>query len=78
MVCKKCEKKLGSIITPEVWKAGSAKGKEGKKKIGSNALLRSKMLSGGMGKKRASKLKMHKCKLCKVKCHQAGKMGAGK
>ncbi|KAI8048852.1 PDZ-binding protein [Syncephalis plumigaleata] len=62
MVCKKCEKKLGSIACPEVWKEGSrtAKGKD--RKLNENKLLTKT-------KNRLTPYE-NKCRLCKSRVHQ--------
>lgn len=43
MVCEKCEKKLGRVITPDPWKAGARNTVEsGGRKVGENKALTSK------------------------------------
>lgn len=40
MVCDKCEKKLGRVITPDPWKAGARNTVEsGGRKVGENKAL---------------------------------------
>jgi hypothetical protein len=67
MVCSKCEKKLGSISTPEPWKEGSkstAVGSAGRK-LNENKLLSSKA-------KNQFQPYQTSCKLCKKRLHQKG------
>lgn len=43
MVCEKCEKKLGRVITPDPWKAGARNTVEsGGRKVGENKALTAK------------------------------------
>ncbi|KAI9591362.1 PDZ-binding protein [Syncephalis fuscata] len=63
MVCKKCEKKLGKIACPEVWKEGSRNAKLGKdRKLNENKLL-------NKSKNRLVPYE-NKCRLCKSRVHQ--------
>eukprot|EP01126_Amoeba_proteus_P027030 TRINITY_DN2678_c0_g1_i3.p1 TRINITY_DN2678_c0_g1~~TRINITY_DN2678_c0_g1_i3.p1 ORF type:complete len:110 (+),score=17.61 TRINITY_DN2678_c0_g1_i3:162-491(+) len=78
MVCEKCcrpsppfrsnlikgQKKLGALITPEVWKEGSRESLAGGRKA-TNTLL---------SKKRSERANPYssKCKICKSKLHQTG------
>lgn len=42
MVCEKCEKKLGKVITPDPWKSGARNTTEsGGRKVGENKALTS-------------------------------------
>ncbi|PVZ99840.1 hypothetical protein BB558_004125 [Smittium angustum] len=64
MVCNKCQKKLGKVVTPDKWKEGSSNYKIGvNRKIGENKLL-SKPSSSRFAPY------MKKCKLCKSALHQ--------
>ncbi|ORZ08378.1 cysteine-rich PDZ-binding protein-like protein [Absidia repens] len=63
MVCKKCEKKVGTLLAaPDKWKDGAKNVKEGRK-VNQNKLL-----------SKSAKLRFNpyeaKCKLCKSKVHQ--------
>ena len=50
MVCEDCQKKLGRVITPDVWKAGARNTLEsGGRRIGENKLLGSKRFDPGRG-----------------------------
>jgi hypothetical protein len=62
MVCKKCEKKLGTLITPDIWKDGSRNSKSGSagRKINENkALSKKKFVPYGK-----------KCTFCSCSVHQ--------
>lgn len=39
MVCEKCEKKLGRVVTPDPWKAGARNTNESGRKIGENKAI---------------------------------------
>ena len=63
MVCKTCERKLGTITTPDTFKLGSKSttiGSQGRK-LNENKLLSKKSVSLGT-----------KCKTCKKQLHQKG------
>ncbi len=67
MVCEKCEKKLGKVITPDVWKAGARNTTEsGGRAINENKALTSKARSSPYS------TKFEKCRICKTVVHQAG------
>ncbi|XP_059386918.1 cysteine-rich PDZ-binding protein isoform X3 [Carassius carassius] len=56
MVCEKCEKKLGRVITPDTWKDGARNTTEsGGRKLNENKMLTSK-----------------KARICKSSVHQSG------
>ncbi|KAI8099448.1 PDZ-binding protein [Halteromyces radiatus] len=66
MVCKKCEKKVGTLLAaPDKWKEGAKNVKAGQegRKINQNKLL-----------SKSAKIRFNpyeaKCKLCKSKVHQ--------
>jgi hypothetical protein len=63
MVCKKCEKKLGTLITPDIWKDGSRNSKSGSagRKINENKALKGKSKFVPYGKK---------CSYCSSLVHQ--------
>ncbi|KAH9406890.1 PREDICTED: cysteine-rich PDZ-binding protein-like [Rhagoletis zephyria] len=67
MVCEKCQKKLGKVITPDAWKSGARNTTEGGgRSINENKALTSK-------KNRFTPYtKFETCKICKQKVHQAG------
>eukprot|EP00123_Amoebidium_parasiticum_P022781 comp9485_c0_seq1/m.4529 comp9485_c0_seq1/g.4529 ORF comp9485_c0_seq1/g.4529 comp9485_c0_seq1/m.4529 type:complete len:101 (-) comp9485_c0_seq1:120-422(-) len=68
MVCKKCEKKLATLATPDTWKDGS-RNKTGKGE-GARKLNENKLLSKG-AKSRFAPYSA-KCKVCKSTIHQQG------
>ncbi|XP_063427124.1 cysteine-rich PDZ-binding protein-like [Mytilus trossulus] len=67
MVCEKCEKKLGKVITPDPWKTGARNITEGGgRKIGENKALTAK-------KNRFAPYEgFAKCKICRSSVHQKG------
>uniref|UniRef100_H2YPP9 Cysteine-rich PDZ-binding protein n=1 Tax=Ciona savignyi TaxID=51511 RepID=H2YPP9_CIOSA len=69
MVCEKCEKKLGKVITPDPWKSGARNTTEG----GGRKLNENKALT--QGKNRFSPYssgQFVKCRVCKSLVHQIG------
>lgn len=79
MVCEKCQKKLGRVITSDTWKAGARNTIEsGGKKVGENKLLTAKKnrwtpyqaSSSGSGSARSTSF--NKCRVCGSAIHQAG------
>ncbi|CAH4037541.1 unnamed protein product [Pieris brassicae] len=68
MVCEKCEKKLGRVITPDPWKTGARNTVEsGGRKVGEN-----KALTAKKGRYNPYTSKFHECKICRTKVHQVG------
>lgn len=68
MVCEKCEKKLGRVITPDPWKSGARNTVEsGGRKVGEN-----KALSSGKARFNPYTAKFEICKICRQKVHQVG------
>ncbi|XP_043200023.1 cysteine-rich PDZ-binding protein-like [Amphibalanus amphitrite] len=69
MVCDKCQKKLGKVITPDVWKSGARNTTEGGgRKVGENKALTS-------NKNRFSPYSSGSftaCRICRTKVHQVG------
>ncbi|CAH1793097.1 unnamed protein product [Owenia fusiformis] len=68
MVCEKCQKKLGKVITPDPWKSGARNITEGGgRSVGENKALTSK-------KNRFSpyQSEFKKCRICKTSVHQPG------
>jgi hypothetical protein len=64
MVCEKCEKKLSTIITPDVWKAGSMNNAESGRKMGASAaasVMRTSKTKNRMG----PYMGKNKCRECK-------------
>ncbi|XP_077407835.1 cysteine-rich PDZ-binding protein isoform X1 [Vanacampus margaritifer] len=69
MVCEKCEKKLGRVITPDTWKDGARNTIEsGGRKRNENKLLTSKKARFDP----YSKTGFAKCRICKSSVHQSG------
>jgi len=70
MVCDKCEKKLGKIVTPDPWKSGARNTTEsGGRKVGENkALSASKNRFSPYGQPS----QFQKCRICKSSVHQKG------
>lgn len=69
MVCGKCEKKLGKVITPDTWKSGARNTTEG----GGRRVAENKALTAG--KQRFNPYsggKFQKCRICSEKVHQVG------
>ena len=68
MVCDKCEKKLGRVITPDPWKSGARNTVEsGGRKIGEN-----KAISGNKARFNPYTSKFENCRICRQKVHQVG------
>ncbi|XP_055594711.1 cysteine-rich PDZ-binding protein [Uranotaenia lowii] len=69
MVCEKCEKKLGKVITPDPWKAGARNTTEGGgRKINENKAL----TSAAKNRYNPMSATFAPCRICKQKIHQAG------
>lgn len=68
MVCEKCEKKLGRVITPDPWKNGARNTVEsGGRKVGEN-----KALSAGKARFNPYTAAFVTCRICRQKVHQVG------
>ncbi|XP_039254600.1 cysteine-rich PDZ-binding protein-like [Styela clava] len=68
MVCDKCQKKLGTVATPDPWKTGAKNTNEGGRKINEN-----KALTGTKNRYNPySSGKFKKCRICKLQVHQVG------
>lgn len=68
MVCEKCEKKLGKVITPDPWKSGARNTVEsGGRKVGEN-----KALSSAKARFNPYTAKFETCRICRQKVHQVG------
>ncbi|XP_013204475.1 cysteine-rich PDZ-binding protein isoform X1 [Microtus ochrogaster] len=69
MVCEKCEKKLGRVITPDTWKDGARNTTEsGGRKLNENKALTSKKARFDP----YGKNKFSTCRICKSSVHQPG------
>ncbi|KAM9240917.1 cysteine-rich PDZ-binding protein isoform 3-T3 [Leptosomus discolor] len=69
MVCEKCEKKLGTVITPDTWKDGARNTTEsGGRKLNENKVLTSKKARFDP----YGKNKFAICRICKSSVHQPG------
>uniref|UniRef100_A0A668UKE8 Cysteine-rich PDZ-binding protein n=1 Tax=Oreochromis aureus TaxID=47969 RepID=A0A668UKE8_OREAU len=69
MVCEKCEKKLGKVITPDTWKDGARNTTEsGGRKLNENKMLTSKKARFDPYSKSGFAI----CRICKSSVHQAG------
>ncbi|KAM5252188.1 cysteine-rich PDZ-binding protein [Hipposideros larvatus] len=69
MVCEKCEKKLGTVITPDTWKDGARNTTEsGGRKLNENKALTSKKARFDP----YGKNKFSICRICKSSVHQPG------
>ncbi|XP_019964370.1 cysteine-rich PDZ-binding protein [Paralichthys olivaceus] len=69
MVCEKCEKKLGKVITPDTWKDGARNTTEsGGRKLNENKMLTSKKARFDP----YSKGGFTTCRICKSSVHQSG------
>lgn len=68
MVCDKCEKKLGKVITPDPWKTGARNTTEG----GGRKLNENKALTSSKNRFNPYAPKFEGCRICKQKVHQSG------
>nr|CAH0102428.1 unnamed protein product [Daphnia galeata] len=68
MVCDKCEKKLGKVITPDPWKTGARNTTEG----GGRKLNENKALTAAKNRFNPYTPKFEGCRICKQKVHQNG------
>lgn len=69
MVCEKCEKKLGRVITPDTWKDGARNTTEsGGRKLNENKALTSKKARFDP----YGKTGFATCRICKSSVHQSG------
>ncbi|CAH0392946.1 unnamed protein product [Bemisia tabaci] len=68
MVCEKCEKKLGKVITPDPWKSGARNTNEsGGRKIGEN-----KAITASKARFNPYTTRFETCRICRQKVHQVG------
>ncbi|XP_014665232.1 PREDICTED: cysteine-rich PDZ-binding protein-like [Priapulus caudatus] len=70
MVCDKCQKKLGKVITPDPWKSGARNTTEG----GGRSIGENKALTSGKARYKPYKGsdQFEKCRICKSRVHQVG------
>jgi len=68
MVCEKCQKKLGKVITPDPWKTGARNTTEG----GGRAINENKALSSRKIRGSPYQTTFTKCRVCKTSVHQTG------
>ena len=68
MVCEKCTKKLGKVITPDTWKDGARNTTEG----GGREINENKALTSRKARFNPYTSKFEKCRICKTVVHQAG------
>ncbi|KAG7259779.1 hypothetical protein CRUP_021664 [Coryphaenoides rupestris] len=64
MVCEKCEKKLGKVITPDTWKDGA-------RNTTAVQIVSSRVFQG-LGFDPYSKTGFAICRICKSSVHQSG------
>lgn len=68
MVCEKCQKKLGKVITPDPWKSGARNTTEG----GGRKVNENKALTSKKNRYNPYTASFSKCKICKSSVHQPG------
>uniref|UniRef100_A0A0B6Y717 Cysteine-rich PDZ-binding protein n=1 Tax=Arion vulgaris TaxID=1028688 RepID=A0A0B6Y717_9EUPU len=68
MVCEKCQKKLGKVITPDPWKTGARNTTEG----GGRKLGENKALTATKNRFNPYQTSFEKCRICKTTVHQPG------
>lgn len=68
MVCDKCQKKLGKVITPDPWKAGARNTTEG----GGRTVGENKFLTAKKNRFNPYSKSFEKCRICKTVVHQPG------
>ncbi|KAL3874944.1 hypothetical protein ACJMK2_037894 [Sinanodonta woodiana] len=68
MVCDKCQKKLGKVITPDPWKTGARNITEG----GGRMVNENKALTAKKNRFSPYSTEFEKCKICKSVVHQKG------
>nr|XP_023030422.1 cysteine-rich PDZ-binding protein [Leptinotarsa decemlineata] len=68
MVCDKCQKKCGKVITPDPWKTGARNTTEsGGRKVNEN-----KALTAAKNRFSSQTTSFKTCKICRQKVHQVG------
>lgn len=68
MVCEKCQKKLGRVITPDTWKEGARNTTES----GGRSINENKALTSKKSRFNPYTTKFDKCRICKQTVHQSG------
>lgn len=68
MVCAKCEKKLGKVITPDPWKTGARNTTEG----GGRVVGENKALTAHKNRFSPYTKKFGICRICRQVVHQIG------
>ncbi|KAH8864673.1 Cysteine-rich PDZ-binding protein [Schistosoma japonicum] len=68
MVCEKCEKKLGKVITPDPWKAGA----RNTVSSGGRKLNENKLLSSSKNRFSPYSNTFPRCRICAQTVHQPG------
>ncbi|XP_013390429.1 cysteine-rich PDZ-binding protein [Lingula anatina] len=68
MVCEKCQKKLGKVVTPDTWKSGARNTTEG----GGRKINENKALTSRKNRFNPYTSTFAKCRICKQSVHQAG------
>lgn len=68
MVCEKCQKNLGKVITPDTWKQGARNTTES----GGRMVNENKALTSKKNKFNPYTTSFKKCGICKTIVHQAG------
>ncbi|XP_060571163.1 cysteine-rich PDZ-binding protein-like [Ruditapes philippinarum] len=68
MVCEKCQKKLGKVITPDPWKSGARNTTEG----GGRSVNENKALTMKKNRYSPYSTAFEKCRICKSSVHQKG------
>ena len=66
MVCEKCQKKLGKVITPDTWKDGARNTTES----GGRAINENKALTSRKNRFSPYTSSFEKCRICKQVVHQ--------
>ncbi|ESO07184.1 hypothetical protein HELRODRAFT_156728 [Helobdella robusta] len=68
MVCDKCEKKLGKVVTPDPWKKGARNTTDD----GGRQLNENKALTSKKSRFNPYQKSFEKCRICKSTVHQPG------
>ena len=68
MVCEKCTKKLGKVITPDTWKEGARNTNES----GGRVINENKALTSKKNRFNPYTSTFQKCRICKQVVHQSG------
>ena len=68
MVCEKCQKKLGKVVTPDTWKEGASNTTES----GGRIINENKALTSKKARYSPYTTEFKKCGICKQVVHQKG------